>query len=108
MKGNPGQVWKKLNTVATRMQIAEIISLKCGVERITTKSKIVSCFNHHFASISNSLPPANYQEPAKSGSKFQFDNIEELKLLSTLDVKKATGHDMISARLLRTVGPSVA
>ena len=30
------------------------------------------------------------------------------KVLSTLDVKKANGHDMISARLLKTMAPSVA
>ena len=78
---------------------------------ITDKSRLVQCFLKHFSSISLSLPPASANGPDKVMSKFQFERIEVesvLKLLSSLDSKKATGHDKISARLLKSTAPAIA
>lgn len=80
-------------------------------QTITTKSKLAGVLYHYFASVCQSLPSASYQGPVKTSAKFHFATIEEvevLKLVSTLDVDKATGHDKISARVLKTVAPAIS
>lgn len=108
-KHNPREVWKQLNGLTGRKSWKQITTLKCGYKTITNKKELASCFNHNFASVSQSLPPATHQGPNKMSSKFHFVAIQEsevFKLLSTLDVQKATGHDIISARLLKSVAPA--
>ena len=107
-KHNPREVWKQLNST---IGWKSITSLKRGNNTLTTKKELASCFNQHFASVSKSLPPATYQGPNKTSSKFHFDTIQEsevLKLLSTLGVQKFTGHDSNSANLLKIVAPAIS
>ena len=111
IKKNPGQTWKRLNSLLGRRPCKQIRSVKLDEEMITDKSRLVQCFLKHFSSISLSLLPASSNGPDKVASKFQFERIEVesvLKLLSSLDSKKATGHDKISARLLKSTAPAIA
>lgn len=61
--------------------------------------------------VSLSSPPVGRCNLDKTATKFHFTSIEEESvphLLSELNTKEATGHDMISAKLPKTTVPAIA
>ena len=110
LSNKPRKVWRQLNLSLGRKVKRLVTSLKCIDRTLTASSDIVNEFLHHFSN-----PPTS---PATAPNKinsvptvFHFSDIKEdkvRKLLATLDGKKATGPDNISARLLRMVAPAIS
>ena len=111
MTRNPGQAWKKVNHILGRRTRKSIYCLRYGDEVITDRRRLAECFRDSFSFATPSLPSDTACILDKSPTKLRFAAIEEesvLKILSTLDIKKATGCDMISARLLKAAAPAIA
>ena len=85
--------------------------LKCG-ERLLFKSvEIANSFAQHFRCIPSPTPTSLEITITPAQSVFKFQRISEesvLKKLVTLDGRKTTGSDKISAKLLKLVAPSIA
>ena len=112
LKIHPSQSWKELNSLIGRTIRRPVNSLKSGDSTLTRKADIVNKFVSHFSniSLSSGSAPLPCNLPL-SQSTFKFSTITEdqvLKKIFHLNMKKATGPDLISARLLRMVAPAVS
>jgi len=110
----PRKVWKVLNRTLGRGSKMRIDAVMTPNGRKTSQQSIVDEFSKYFSSWNGlpsvdacadqlDLPPLDYE--------FKFERIEEeevLNLLKTLDVHKAVGLDLISARLLRKTAPAIS
>ena len=71
----------------------------------------MNCFLEHFSKLPIPSPGNMHQSLPTVPSIFRLIEIEEemvVKKLTTLDEKKVTGPDMIPAKILRMVAPSIA
>ena len=110
MSYQPKKVWRQLNSALGRGKSKLTPSLTHEGTTLTRPQEIVDCFLEHFSNLP--FPPAAdmQQSLPTVPSTFRLSEIDEemvLKQLSTLDERKATGPDMISARILKMVAPAI-
>ena len=107
----PKRVWRQLNAVLGRGQSKPMSSLTHKGTTLTKPETVVDCFLEHFSNLPIPSPGNMHQSLSTVSSIFRLIEIEEekvVKKLTTLDEKKATGPDMISAKILRMVAPAIA
>ena len=111
----PSQLWKQLNSLLSRKKEEQQTTQFAEIRRCNTHKECGCCYNKlvsHFSNIPNLSTAA--QPPCKlplALTTFKFSKItvdQVLKMLSKLNVRKATGPNQISARLLRIVAPAIA
>ena len=94
--------WKQLNLALGRNKHGAINTIKCDGKALTQTKEIVDSFIQHFSSIKSTSPNPDCQlQPVTTN--FRFTKISEeavLRKLTTLNERKATGPDRISAKLL--------
>ena len=99
-----------VNEALGRKKLEPVSMLKCG-ERLLFKSvEIANSFAQHFRCIPSPTPTSLISTITPAQTVFNFQRISEenvLKKLVTLDERKATGPDKISAKLLKLVAPSI-
>lgn len=118
-EGDSKRTWRAMNLLLGRnSKISCIAELKIDQSICTDSDMISDAFNDHFSSIAAKIEdgiepthvsPSSYVIEATS--RFAFENVDSsyiLKLLSKLDVSKATGLDNIPARLLRDTAQAIA
>ena len=72
---------------------------------------MLKSLRRHFSSIQSPDPPNHKINVTPVPTKFRFTTISEqtvLKKLASINVKKATGPDGISAKLLKMVAPAIS
>ena len=124
-QGNTSKVWKCFNEITGRIKVHDsITSLYKENYFINDKTLIGNAFNDYFSKVAliarSTLPNNKYETSDEFINYVKSKNIimddfsispislsEVAKWLSTLDTKKATGHDGISACLLRSISPVI-
>ena len=104
----PKLTWSQLNTALGRSKTRSINTLR---KVITKATDIVRCIDQHFGSILTSSSGEFSCRLSPMSSRFKFSSISEdvvLKKLTTLNEKKATGPDQISAKHLRMGASSIS
>ena len=107
----PKPTWRKLNSALGRNPRSSVSLINCSGKVLTKAADIVNSFVQHFSSIHSTATTDLECHLNPVDVCFQFSDITEdtvLGRLNTLDERKATGPDKISAKLLRTVAPAVA
>ena len=107
----PRSTWRQLNSALGRKMRDVISEINWGGRVLVQPSDIANGFVQHFSS-TKQAPPTNLEchvQPIPTSFSF-IPVLEEdvLKKLAKLDVKKATGPDRISAKLLRMVAPAIS
>ena len=101
--------WKQLNLALARNKHGAINTIKCDGKALTQTKEIVDSFIQHFSSIKLTSSNLDCQlQPVTTN--FRFTKISEeavLTKLTTLNERKATGPDRISAKLLKMVTPAI-
>ncbi|CAB4007436.1 Hypothetical predicted protein [Paramuricea clavata] len=111
-ESNPKEMWKKISDLTNKKTKSTNISeIKEDGVMLTDPTEVANSFNKFFSEIgpdlSDKLPepdylPESYVNPINSEFYFQtITETEVFKLLTTLKTSKATGHDRISAKLLK-------
>ena len=107
----PKATWNELNEVLGRKKKYPVSMLKCGKRMLFKSDKIASSFAQYCSCTPLSTPTSSANTITPAQTTFKFQRISEetvMKKLVTLDERKATGPDKISAKLLKMVAPSVA
>ena len=124
-KGNPSSIYKIFQEVGAGkgpQRQSNIGPIKNGDTHIEDPTEIANEFNEFFVNVATKLkepvPNTNHdklkefsQSKLPSDIKFKIPQIQKekvLKFLSTMDVSKATGTDMIGPRLLKLAAPCIA
>ena len=124
-KGNPSSIYKIFQGVGAGkgpQRQSNIGPIKNGDTHIEGPTEIANEFNECFVNVATKLkepiPNTNHdklkefcQSKLPSDIKFKIPQIQKekvLKFLSTMDVSKATGTDMIGPRLLKLAAPCIA
>ena len=107
----PRSIWRQLNSALGRKMRDAIGEINWSGRVFVQPSDIANWFGQHFSS-TKQAPPTNLEcqvQPIPTSFSF-IPVLEEdvLKKLAKLDVKKATGPDRISAKLLRMVAPAIS
>ncbi|RUA05525.1 MAG: hypothetical protein DSY43_04445 [Gammaproteobacteria bacterium] len=118
-KKDPKKTWKFINELLNRRCKSTIVSeLKIGDQIVSSPADIAEEFNSHFTNIglqlASEIPesvidPLSYLQPINK--TFSFKTVDDqviLKLLKTIDGKKATGLDNIPCKLLKIAADIVA
>ncbi len=111
-EANPKKMWKKVNELTNRnAKSTNINDISDDGNIVTEPGKIANVFNNFFTDIGPKLAkdlPEHYQIPESYvkplNTIFSFQLVTETdvsKLLYTIKTNKATGHDRISAKLLK-------
>ena len=110
-KSNSRGLWKTLKSVLPGKTISEIPAVKTEHGMVNDKQEVCNEINSFFSSIGeklaekfNHIDDECTELPTFEGENFTFESITEeevFKCLESLDVKKATGLDGISSRLLK-------
>lgn len=119
-RGNPKETWKILNdAMGRKFENTEINKLSTSLGQDMTESvDIANYFNSHFVEIgpklASNVPTISGRKPddfmTKVASKFNFQKIytkDVIKLIEKLNLRKASGHDKISNKLLKLAGPYI-
>ena len=115
-KNNPDGLWKTLKSILPGKTISEIPAVKTENGMVNDKQEVCNEINNFFCSIGETLAQKFdhiddecNELPKYEGESFKFEPVTEeqvYKCLNSLDVKKATGLDGISSRLLKAgAGP---
>lgn len=99
-----------LNEVLGRKKLERVSMLKCGEKLLFKSVDIANSFAEHFRSTPSPTPTSLISTITPTQTVFKFQRINEenvLKKLVTLDGRKATGPDKISANLLKLDAPSI-
>ena len=107
----PKATWNELNEVLGRKKKDPVSMLKCSERMLFKSDEIASSFRQYFGCTPLSTPTSSANTITPAQTTFKFQRISEetvMKKLATLDERKATGPDKISAKLLKMVAPSVA
>ena len=118
-KKDPKKTWKYINELLNRRCNSTTVSeLKFGNEVLSSSHDIAEVFNSHFTNISQDLAseipvtdvdPLSYLQPISDAFSLKcIANLTVLKLLKSIDTKKATGLDKIPCKLLKTVADAIA
>ncbi len=114
----PDKLWKAIKQVmpsASKTEHTTTLSDEDGTYKKPTE--VADCFNHFFSTIGSKLAASFSEQPLPQNPygehqhQFKFTHISyenTLKMLSSLDTKKASGLDYAHARLLRDAAPAVA
>ena len=124
-KNNPSSIFKIFQEVGAGKGLRKqstIGSVKVGDTFIEDSTGIANEFNDFFVNVASKLKePVTYsnhtklkefcQTKLREDAKFTIPSIQKekvLKFLSTIDINKATGSDMIGPRLLKVAAPYIA
>ena len=124
-KGNPSSIYKIFREVGAGKGLQKpstLTSVKVDNNTIEDSSEMANEFNNFFVNIATKLKEpiihTNHdklsefcQERLSPDTKFSIPPISNenvLKFLSTIDINKATGTDMIGPRLLKFAAPFIA
>ena len=124
-KNNPSSIYKIFQEVGAGKGLRKqstIGSVKVGDTFIEDSTGIANEFNDFFVNVASKLKePVTYSNHTKlkefcqtklpEDVKFTIPSIQKekvLKFLSTIDINKATGSDMIGPRLLKVAAPYIA
>ena len=116
-ESNPKEMWKKMSDLTNKKtKSTNIPEIKEDGDMLTDPTEVWNSFNNFFSEIdlSDKLPepdylPESYVNPINSEFYFQaITETEVFKLLATLKTSKATGHDRISAKLLKDSADVIA
>jgi hypothetical protein len=111
-ESNLKQMWKKISDLTSKKTKSTNISeIKEDGVMLTDPTEVANSFNTFFSEIGPDLSdklaepdylPESYPNPINSEFYFQtITETEVFKSLTTLKTSKATGHDIISAKLLK-------
>ena len=109
----PRSTWSQLNAILGRSKRRPINQIISDGKTLTATSAIVSSFAKHFRSVA-SAPQPRVDLLARMESlstEFTFNEVSEEAVrekLATLNDRKATGLDAISAKLLKMVAPAIS
>ena len=125
-RGNPKGVWRSLRNLCGKSnQSTSIKQLKTTTGTIENPKMIAECLNNHFVNISSQIHTENdsqsYSNLSQDSKLVNFINSridndtefgipllnekETFDLIRKLPTNTATGHDGISAKLLKTAAP---
>ena len=124
-KNNPSSIYKIFQEVGAGKGLRKqstIGSVKVGDTFIEDSTGIANEFNDFFVNVASKLKePVTYSNHTKlkefcqtklpEDAKFTIPSIQKekvLNFLSTIDINKATGSDMIGPRLLKVAAPYIA
>jgi hypothetical protein len=113
VNANSGHWWKCLRKLQGKGTSNPIPPLNCGDKVVTDMKEKADIFNDYFVSHSTIDVDATWEPGTPPASDFSIDNIatsadEVHKILSHLDVAKATGPDGIGCKLLREAAPCIS
>ena len=119
-RGNSKETWKILNdAMGKKSENTEINKISTGSDQDLTQSvDIANYFNAHFVEIgpklASNVPTISGRKPddfmTKVASKFNLKKIDTkdvIKLIKKINLRKASGHDKISNKLLKLAGPYI-
>ena len=111
MSRNAKPTWDHLNSALGRTSCKPINSINCNNKTQTRAADIVNAFAKHFGSVQSPDPPNCKTRITPVPTVFKFSVIPEqtvTKKLASLNVRKATGPDGISVKLLKMVAPAIS
>ena len=113
MSQKPRKAWNELNKAMGRNHHRGISMLKIDGREVSDNGAISEEFSKFFATSGHFGHKVNINSMSvpRASSRFRMEEIHEnltLDLLLGLNIRKATGGDGVSARLLKTTAPAVA
>ena len=115
----PRKMWKEINKVLGRGRNGGISIIRSDKGELSGATDIVEEFNQYFSSFTSTQSTqggptsdwVSHMTTAGQEASFLFSRIDEdmvRKIFYNLNVRKATGTDGISARLLKQTTPAIA
>lgn len=111
ISGKSRSTWRQLNLALGRTKRRAVSLINWEGKTLTDHASIVNTFVQHFSTVAVPSPSTFKCQITPVSTSFSFKKITEedvLKKLSGLDERKATGPDMIPAKLLKIVAPAIS
>ena len=108
----PGKAWMEVNKAHGRSSKKCILVIDVNGHHTTDMCEIVQDFNSYFTNLTLPLPDRNagiQVTPVNAVFKFaEIDEEDVLHMLCHLNMRKSTGVDGISARMLKMAAPAIS